>query len=175
MSGTPKTTTFLKAVAIIPLLIGATYLVHQLSVSTVTYESDTYVAAVASTSISSTSESSVTKAAPIWPLPLDTTDYDSRLLALANITLPRTLVATTATNSAAANVPTPVYSSTTNVTIAGKSWPAAAVYPHGGAILPFKRILAYYGNFYSRQMGILGEYEPEEVLRRLNATKALWE
>ena len=68
-----------------------------------------------------------------------------------------------------------MYSSSSNVTVKGKLWPKAAVYPEGGAILPFKRILAYYGNFYSRQMGILGEYEPDEVLRRLASTSAKWE
>jgi len=68
-----------------------------------------------------------------------------------------------------------VHSSTTNVMIKDKRWPTSAVYPHGGAILPFKRILAYYGNFYSRNMGILGEYAPDEVVRRLAETKKLWE
>ena len=51
------------------------------------------------------------------------------------------MVATTTTSSSLK------YSSTTNVTIDGQKWPPAAPYPYGGAILPFKRILAYYGNF----------------------------
>src|SRR5262245_2795197 len=36
-------------------------------------------------------------------------------------------------------------------------WPVKTDYPLAGAILPFKRIVAYYGNLYSKQMGILGE------------------
>src|ERR1700712_3744207 len=33
-------------------------------------------------------------------------------------------------------------------------WPAKAAIPNAGAILPFKRIVAYYGNFYSKKMGV---------------------
>ena len=54
-------------------------------------------------------------------------------------------------------------------------WPVAKQpYPLKGAILPFKRIVAYYGNLYSKRMGILGEYPPKEVWRRLNAEVATW-
>lgn len=55
-------------------------------------------------------------------------------------------------------------------------WPIKVQpYPLNGAILPFKRIVAYYGNLYSKKMGILGEYPPEEVWRRLNIEVAAWE
>src|ERR1700729_182622 len=37
-------------------------------------------------------------------------------------------------------------------------WPVKTAYPEAGAILPFKRIVAYYGNLYSKKMGVLGEY-----------------
>src|SRR5947208_1834974 len=43
-------------------------------------------------------------------------------------------------------------------------WPAKTAYPNPGAILPFKRIVAYYGNLYSKNMGVLGEYPPNEML-----------
>src|SRR5580704_8653930 len=46
-------------------------------------------------------------------------------------------------------------------------WPVRTAYPNVGAILPFKRIVAYYGNLYSKQMGVLGEYPPKEMLQRL--------
>lgn len=46
--------------------------------------------------------------------------------------------------------------------------------PNEGAILPFKRIVAYYGNLYSVKMGILGEFPPKEVWRRLNEEVAAW-
>jgi hypothetical protein len=55
-------------------------------------------------------------------------------------------------------------------------WPAkGAVYPNPGAILPFKRIVAYYGNFYSKKMGVLGEYPPDEMLKRLAVEVKKWE
>ncbi len=55
-------------------------------------------------------------------------------------------------------------------------WPVKRQpYPIKGAILPFKRIVAYYGNLYSKRMGILGEYPPKEVWRRLNAELKAWE
>lgn len=54
-------------------------------------------------------------------------------------------------------------------------WPVAVrSYPLKGAVLPFKRIVAYYGNFYSKRMGILGEYPPKEMWRRLNIEVDTW-
>lgn len=55
-------------------------------------------------------------------------------------------------------------------------WPAKnKAYPLAGAILPFKRIVAYYGNLYSKNMGVLGQYDPDEVLRRLQAQVKEWQ
>lgn len=55
-------------------------------------------------------------------------------------------------------------------------WPVqGTAYPKVGAILPFKRIVAYYGNLYSKKMGVLGEYEPDDVLRRLKTQVKEWE
>jgi hypothetical protein len=54
-------------------------------------------------------------------------------------------------------------------------WPVKTAYPHPGAILPFKRIIAYYGNLYSKNMGILGQYPPDEMLRRLNIELKKWQ
>jgi hypothetical protein len=48
-------------------------------------------------------------------------------------------------------------------------------YPISGAILPFKRIVAYYGNLYSKKMGILGEYPPKELWKKLNVEVKKWE
>lgn len=43
-------------------------------------------------------------------------------------------------------------------------WPVKNdVVPIGGAILPYNRIVAYYGNLYSKKMGALGEYAPKEM------------
>ena len=55
-------------------------------------------------------------------------------------------------------------------------WPVKnQPYPLAGAILPFKRIVAYYGNLYSKKMGALGEYTPKEMWQRLNAEIKKWE
>lgn len=55
-------------------------------------------------------------------------------------------------------------------------WPVKKQpYPLPGAILPFKRIIAYYGNLYSKRMGVLGEYPPNEMLSRLDKEVKHWE
>ena len=55
-------------------------------------------------------------------------------------------------------------------------WPVKNLsYPkNGGAILPFNRVIAYYGNLYSRKMGALGEYDEEEMLAKLQAEVDAW-
>lgn len=41
-------------------------------------------------------------------------------------------------------------------------WPVKKQpYPLAGAILPYKRVVTYYGNLYSKKMGALGEYAPK--------------
>lgn len=54
-------------------------------------------------------------------------------------------------------------------------WPVKAAYPKEGALLPFNRIIAYYGNFYSTKMGVLGEYPEAQMLSMLKAEQAKWE
>jgi hypothetical protein len=55
-------------------------------------------------------------------------------------------------------------------------WPVKnAPYPLPGAILPFKRIVAYYGNLYSKRMGILGELPPREMIAKLKGEVKAWE
>ncbi len=53
-------------------------------------------------------------------------------------------------------------------------YPVSAPYPNAGALLPFHRIVAYYGNFYSKHMGVLGEYPPDVVLEKLKTEVARW-
>ncbi len=53
-------------------------------------------------------------------------------------------------------------------------WPVHAAYPDAGALLPFKRVVAYYGNFYSKRMGVLGEYPPDKMLAMLAEQSAAW-
>ncbi|HYK76133.1 MAG TPA: hypothetical protein VEV16_04090 [Daejeonella sp.] len=55
-------------------------------------------------------------------------------------------------------------------------WPVKKQpYPLAGAILPNKRIVAYYGNLYSKKMGILGELPPKEMLAQLDHEVKKWE
>lgn len=123
---------------------------------------------------STTPEEAIEEQEPSWPAVLDRVAYDRLLLDLIDY-VPPASVATTSTSSIAVTAaPTPQYSSSTNVTIPGQAWPPAAPYPHGGAILPFERIVAYYGNFYSTRMGILGEFPREQVLAHLASTSAAW-
>ncbi len=54
-------------------------------------------------------------------------------------------------------------------------WPHAAAYPLAGAIFPYHRIVAYYGNLYSKRMGILGELPKQEMLNKLKGEIKKWE
>lgn len=81
----------------------------------------------------------------------DKADYDARLAVLARVST------STQTQSAKVNL-----------------WSVKTVYPNAGATLPFKRIVAFYGNFYSTRMGVLGEYPAEEMLSILASTTAKW-
>jgi hypothetical protein len=54
-------------------------------------------------------------------------------------------------------------------------WPVpGAPEPLPGAIIPEHRIVAFYGNPLSKRMGILGEVDPDEMLRRLEETATEW-
>ncbi len=55
-----------------------------------------------------------------------------------------------------------------------ESWPVGpALRP--GAVLPGKRIVAYYGNPLSRRMGVLGELEPDSMMASLRQRAAEWQ
>ena len=54
-------------------------------------------------------------------------------------------------------------------------WPTKLPYPLAGALLPYNRIVAYYGNLYSKKMGVLGEYPKAEMLQKLKAEVAKWQ
>jgi hypothetical protein len=53
-------------------------------------------------------------------------------------------------------------------------WPVKTPYPLPGAILPYKRIIAYYGNLYSQRMGILGELPKKAMLKKLQGEVNKW-
>ncbi|MGN6594202.1 MAG: hypothetical protein ACTHJX_15015 [Terriglobales bacterium] len=117
---------------------------------------------------------------PATPATVDHAEYDARMLALANLPPPppppkpvpaaKTGKAGRHGRAAAAAVkpPAPVKPRRK------PRWPVHGVYPLAGAVLPFHRVVAYYGNFYSTQMGILGQYPESEVLARLQAVEEEW-
>ena len=94
--------------------------------------------------------------------PLDKAEYDRRMALLAN----NPPYIPPAVPEGQTPPPPPTY-----------HWPVlGAPYPTDGrAILPFKRVVAYYGNLYSRKMGALGEYDEAEMLSRLDAEVKKWE
>jgi hypothetical protein len=97
--------------------------------------------------------------------PLDKADYDLRMEKLAN--------------NPVLPVPEQKFDATTGEPIplpAPKPtpWPVKTVYPNDGAILPFNRIVAYYGNLYSTKMGVLGEYEESVMLAKLQKEVDAW-
>jgi hypothetical protein len=94
---------------------------------------------------------------PKFP-PLNRAEYDRRLRVLHHLS----------TSSAAGYAPARVS------TVAAKTTAVPNRYPKDGAILPFRRILAFYGNFHSKQMGIVGQYDEAEVLKRLKAEADRW-
>lgn len=137
---------------------------------------------VPSETVAEINDESAEENVPTTPT-IDKNEYATRMLRLANNGLYELLsthtteiVATSSTGSSTVTTTTvPAQDPQTVFTSHKKSWPAESTYPEHGAILPFKRIVAYYGNFYSTRMGALGEYPPEEMKRRLMAEVARWE
>jgi len=108
--------------------------------------------------------------APVIP-PFDPVAYDKKLNEIANNPVPP--------GPTTKIVKDPKTGIETTITIPPKPtppniWPVKTVYPNAGAILPFNRIIAYYGNLYSTKMGVLGEYKEEEMLARLDAEVKKW-
>lgn len=125
---------------------------------------------------------------PIYPkkVELDKAEYDLRMFHLAHkfnlndatsTALFKESLKFASTSRSTSNGASSTQATTTPAkkTVADL-WPVkGASYPKVGAILPFKRVVAYYGNLYSKKMGILGEYDSDEVLRRLKAQVKEWE
>ena len=126
---------------------------------------------------------------PVIPViqPLDKELYDLKLKELTNnpppivpkpivkkVKDPKTGKITTISVPA---LPTPAGVGTPTASVGAKPnlWPAKTVYPNAGAILPFNRIVAYYGNLSSKKMGVLGEYPEAEMLEKLNVEVKKWE
>jgi hypothetical protein len=54
-------------------------------------------------------------------------------------------------------------------------WPVKLQYPLPGAIFPFNRIIAFYGNLYSKKMGVLGEYPTDTMFAKLQEELKKWQ
>ena len=120
-------------------------------------------------------------------LPLDTIAYDKKMTELANNPPDPIVFETVKTIEKDQNGKS--ITKTTKVPVSlGHSptgeppqptrthlWPVKTVYPNAGAILPFNRIVAYYGNLYSTKMGALGEYPESEMLQKLQAEAKKWQ
>jgi len=113
---------------------------------------------------------------PSLPPPvLDKVLYDKKMEELAHplsFSLATTTIATSTVASSTA-------STTSRIRVASSTpslWPVkTAPYPNYGALLPFNRIVAYYGNFYSKDLGVLGKYPPQQMLTMLMGEVAKWQ
>ncbi len=95
--------------------------------------------------------------------PVDKVAYDAQLLSLANLS-PKELKAYYATAT-----------STATTTLQKPLWPVTtAPYPLPGALLPSHRIVAYYGNLATTELGVLGRYPVPQMLDMLASTTAQW-
>lgn len=105
--------------------------------------------------------------------PLDTVAYDARMEQLANNPPPTTPPSAPLLNEGGEGGGNSL--ETKPVPVVPNLWPVKTVYPNAGAILPFNRIIAYYGNLYSKKMGALGEYPEDEMLKRLDVEVQKWQ
>jgi hypothetical protein len=151
------------------LIIGGVFLFAVGFVYFATSRSNTIAITGAS---SSSSSPAVPNPSTSASAPLNITAYNAKLLALANI--PRRTI-TTIVTSTIPGTSTLERTKVTKTVSVPDGWPVNTVYPNAGAILPFNRIVAYYGNFYSTQMGVLGQYPPDQVLQMLEGVVAQWQ
>lgn len=110
-----------------------------------------------------------TAASSTPPAPtLDILAYNQKMVALANYGTTTFDAGISATSSA--------WTATTSSIFSPKNpWPVPTLYPNAGAVLPFSRIVAYYGNFDSTAMGILGQYPPQEMIQKLESVVSEWQ
>jgi hypothetical protein len=132
-------------------------------------------------------EATSTSSAETAPPVLDKLAYDTKLLLLAHVATSSpwySFFLTGTTTKSAQNLSIGSYepregsasTSAASVPVLKKQlWPVKTVYPNYGALLPYNRIVAYYGNFYSKGMGVLGQYPEEQMLSMLKATVASWQ
>ncbi len=116
---------------------------------------------------SKSGSTNTSKIKEVVPLPLDTVAYDKKLNEIANNPLPKVIIPKK--DKDGNEIPVPITPSQPNI------WPVKTTYPKDGALLPFNRIVAYYGNLYSTKMGVLGEYPEVEMFQKLEAEVKKWQ
>ena len=144
-------------------------------------------AAGSSAAATGAATSANTPSAPVYP-PYDHAVYEQKMLALANVPPPPAPSTAGPTTKTVTTLVTgkngKKHKVTKTITIPPKPvpvqkpspWPAKNLaYPNPGALLPFNRIVAFYGNFYSKGMGILGQYPADIVLQKLAEDVKAWE
>lgn len=131
------------------LLVAALYVIGLSNLYVIEYDR-----ASADPVASSTADGTTVAAHPT----LNIQAYNAKMKALAHVATTSLATSTASTTP----VKTPL-------------WPPKTVYPNAGALLPFNRIVAYYGNFYSTAMGVLGEYPPAVVEQKLEAAAGEWQ
>ncbi len=107
------------------------------------------------------------------PLALNKFAYDARMLALAQSKPYAPFSAVQIQIASTTKIKKTIATTVSNSTVP-TLWPVKTTYPNPGAIFPFSRVVAYYGNFYSTKMGVLGEYPREEVLAKLKKEVTAW-
>ena len=102
--------------------------------------------------------------------------YDKKLAYIARpLSVNLAMEAATSSVLALASTSTSTSTSISTATTTPPLWPVKTVYPNYGAILPFNRIVAYYGNFYTGDLGVLGQKPPQEMLGMLMGEVAKWQ
>lgn len=111
----------------------------------------------------------------------DTKAYNAKLLFLAHVNTASTTSDTSTVSTSSPQATTKGLTliipgtDTMSVSAPKSGWPAKTVYPNAGALLPNNRIVAYYGNFYSKGMGVLGEYPEAQMLAMLKDAMKQWQ
>jgi hypothetical protein len=105
---------------------------------------------------------------------LDKQMYDTKMLVLAHAPT-STWDAYLGATSSSTNISLPSFILGSTTTTKKLTWPVHNLsYPIYGALLPANRIVAYYGNFYSTAMGVLGQTPPDVMIPKLKAAAAEW-
>jgi hypothetical protein len=120
------------------------------------------------------------QAQPVVPLipPLDVALYDQKLNELANNPpdpIVYNTIKTVTKNSKGKSITTITKVLADPQPVRVHLWPIKTVYPNAGALLPFSRIVAYYGNLYSTKMGALGAHPETEMLQNLEVEVKKWQ